>query len=135
MVMVIALVCLVAALGFGLHHAARHPRYQVSRTARRDARRNYHCVEVRAGAYTCGAAQKLEHVRFLSDEAPSLPVPGCRVEKCTCRYIHHDDRREDARRNPYRQGHGMTPAVAGERRSRIDRRKSDERSFRPSMAR
>ena len=135
MVEVIALVVFVVAVSFWWFQAARQKKRQATLASRRHARISYHCVEVRAGDFTCGAAEKLEHVRYLSDEAPSLPVPGCRVERCTCSYIHHDDRRDDDRRNPYGHWSNVPPAIAGERRSRTERRQSRGNTFRPSIAR
>ena len=37
--------------------------------------------------------------RYLSREAPILPLPTCNSKGCACRYLHHDDRRsgEDRR--------------------------------------
>jgi hypothetical protein len=32
--------------------------------------------------------------RFLSGAAPKIPLPGCDVLDCKCRFIHHKDRRE-----------------------------------------
>lgn len=119
----------------GWHRAARQKKLQAVPVAKRAARSDYHCVEVRTGVPACEAAQRLGHTRFLPDEAPSLPVSGCTVKTCTCGYIHHDDRREEDRRNPYGQWANMPPAIAGERRSRRERRKSQERTLRPSMAR
>jgi hypothetical protein len=97
-------------------------------------RSRYHCVEVHGGNTACEAAKSLEGTRFLPDEAPGLPVPGCNTQNCMCRYVHHDDRREDDRRNPYRHFGSGLPGVAGERRARNDRRKSPENAFKPSIA-
>jgi hypothetical protein len=36
--------------------------------------------------------------RFLSREAPQLPLKACDREDCTCRYEHHQDRRKGFRR-------------------------------------
>jgi hypothetical protein len=49
--------------------------------------------------------------------------------------VHHDDRRQEGRRNPYRQWAIVLPDITGERRARNDRRKSPENLFRPSIAR
>ena len=135
MLKVIALVVFGAAIAFWWFLAARQKKHQATLASRRHARSSYHAVEVRAGDFTCGAAQKLEHVRYLSDEAPTLPVPGCKVERCTCSYIHHDDRRDDDRRNPYGHWSNVPPAIAGERRTRTERRKFQGNTFRPSIAR
>jgi hypothetical protein len=58
----------------------------------------YHAVEVVPGRHACAAALALRDRRFLSREAPTLPLTGCSVGECTCRYQHHDDRRFRVRR-------------------------------------
>ena len=91
------------------------------------------------GSHPCKAVRELGGGRYLSDEAPDLPVPGCTAERCTCSYIHYDDRREDDRRNPYGQyasnpyGQFANQAILGERRSRVERRKSQDGTFKPSI--
>lgn len=32
--------------------------------------------------------------RFLSGDAPRLPLPSCGAPTCNCRYVHHGDRRD-----------------------------------------
>ena len=62
--------------------------------------RDYHAVSIRTGSGCCQAAQALGDQRFLSDEAPQLPLPDCTMNgRCRCRYRHHTDRREDFRRD------------------------------------
>ena len=46
----------------------------------------------------CNAAKACEGERFLSTEAPMLPLKGCDAAQCRCRYVHHDDRRAGPRR-------------------------------------
>lgn len=85
----------------------------------------YHAVSVRPGRYPCGAAIQLEGVRFLSADAPRLPLDQCNAGQCTCRYVHHDDRRtdDDRRRNDV---WGSGPSWVGqERRSTKGRRVTD----------
>jgi hypothetical protein len=53
----------------------------------------YHAVVVTAGHPSCEAAKQLATVRFLKREAPSLPLAGCYVRPCECRYSHYADRR------------------------------------------
>ncbi len=130
----VILIALVGAGLIGWRFVARQRRQRAILAAVQNRTRSYHSVEVLAGFYSCGAAQQLAHARFLSDEAPSLPVPGCRVERCTCRYIHHDDRREDDRRNPYGRARAMPPAIAGERRAKRDRRRAQDNLLRPAIA-
>ena len=135
MLQVLALVFFVAAVALWWSHANRQKKNRAVRAARRNAHSSYHCVEVRAGVPACNAVRHLGNVRFLSAEAPSLPVPGCTVQKCGCSYLHHDDRREDDRRNPYGQWANVPHSIGGERRRRVDRRKSQDSTFRPSIAR
>lgn len=59
----------------------------------------YHAVSVvmpLAGA--CQAAAQCAGKRFLSAEAPKIPMKGCDSPVCRCRYQHHDDRRVGPRR-------------------------------------
>jgi hypothetical protein len=132
MVQIIALVLFVAAGVFWWRFAAKRKKKSAAPPARRNTGKNYHCVEVRPGTPACKVARDLGSTRFLSDEAPSLPLAGCTVEKCTCSFVHHDDRREDDRRHPYKQWAGLPPMVTGERRAKTERRKS-ESTFKPRI--
>jgi hypothetical protein len=82
----------------------------------------FHCVEVKATECICDAVQRIEGRRFLSEEAPMLPLPDCTAGICCCRYEHHDDRRQDLRRNPYGIQRAVPPPHVDE-----DRRASKER--------
>lgn len=62
----------------------------------------FHAVSIRTGLEACAAAKALEGQRFLSDAAPSIPLPGCDSGDCRCRFVHFSDRRAgDDRRSPY----------------------------------
>jgi hypothetical protein len=140
MIQAVTLVLLLAvAAAFWWHRMARQKKRRSALAARRNAhntQNSFHCVEVFTGVHGCEAAQLLVNSRFLSDEAPRLPVSGCTAIKCTCSYIHHEDRREeDDRRYPFGQWARVPPTIAGERRSRTERRKSQKGTFRSSMAR
>jgi hypothetical protein len=58
----------------------------------------HHAVVVVPGRNACAEVYALRSRRFLSREAPVLPLPGCGSAKCECRYEHHDDRRKGFRR-------------------------------------
>ena len=59
----------------------------------------FHGVEITSNAPQCPAIIALGHHRFLSDEAPRLPIIGCdRRNACRCVYKHFADRRTDIRR-------------------------------------
>jgi hypothetical protein len=78
----------------------RRPPPQPSRNSH-----TYHCVSIRYRSDACEEVRKLRDYRFLSNEAPALPLPDCRTEQCRCQYVHHDDRRMDDRRSPITSAH------------------------------
>ncbi len=87
--------------------------------------RRWHAVSVKPGTGACNAAISGKNRRWLSREAPLLPLPGCtRPDTCQCTYNHHDDRRTDSRRAADLDAFSQGPRVANERRSRKSRRVS-----------
>ena len=58
----------------------------------------WHAVSVIPCRGACVAARESSRVRFLSKEAPVLPLSGCPLRVCECRYRHHEDRRRSLRR-------------------------------------
>lgn len=132
MVQVLALGVALVGMAWWWYARARR---RAARDAGRAARNHYHCVEVQAGSQACEAVREWGGKRFLSDEAPPLPVVGCRSALCGCRYVHYDDRRQDDRRNPYGQWANIPLTLVGERRSRTERRQPQEGTFRPMIAR
>ena len=58
----------------------------------------HHAVSVVTGPRCCAEAKALRGQKFLSREAPSLPLQGCNRDDCTCRYEHYEDRRATPRR-------------------------------------
>jgi hypothetical protein len=68
--------------------------------------KQWHAISIDAKASSCAAAQELRKKRFLSKEAPILPLANCsNPGSCPCTYKHHDDRRGKSRRG---DGTGMT---------------------------
>jgi len=57
----------------------------------------YRCVRVNPGAVPCGLARNIAGRRFLPDEIPALPLPGCDAGACECSYELLDDRRDGKR--------------------------------------
>ncbi len=84
----------------------------------------YHAVEVRAAEGACELARAIRGVRFLSAEAPSIPLPSCTTGRCACVYVHHADRRVGQRRDAYLHGAYRQGERQDERR-RTPRRLSD----------
>lgn len=59
----------------------------------------WHAVGILCGKPSCRAAMAARKIRFLSAEAPQLPLSGCTQSKtCTCKYKHFADRRAGPRR-------------------------------------
>ena len=59
---------------------------------------SHHAVSIATGPRCCGPARALRGERFLSREAPKLPLKDCDAADCACRYEHHQDRRQNLRR-------------------------------------
>ena len=89
----------------------------------RAVRHRWHAVAVVGTADACAAALACRDRRYLSAEAPRLPLAGCDASCCDCRYAHFDDRRRAARRA---QERGSTPKrVAVDKRAHRGRRATD----------
>ena len=86
----------------------------------------FHSVSIRLSKNACAAAEDLSGRRFLATTAPTLPLPECDADDCTCRFEHHKDRRSGKdRRNPFSPGviRSSTSAGQSELRDGADRRK------------
>ncbi len=93
---------------------------------------SYHAVSIKFESRACMAAKTMEGQRFLSSEAPRLPLPGCDVTDCKCHFAHHKDRRVSKdRRNVFNaSGHSDTTGRhEQERRGTKDRRHDDDDDF------
>lgn len=66
--------------------------------APRKASKPYHAVCVVPGERACPAVEELRGRRYLSREAPILPLKKCNAASCSCRYGHFEDRRNGQRR-------------------------------------
>ncbi len=61
--------------------------------------RDRSAVSIRHTGSCCEAVKNVETQRFLSVDAPGLPLADCSTpNQCQCKYRHHTDRREDPRR-------------------------------------
>jgi len=96
-------------------------------TATKDPEKTaYHAVSIKFDKHACDAAKEMSGRRFLSSAAPRLPLPGCNVLECRCRFAHHQDRRSSKdRRSPFAAAGfgGGTGSFEKERREKSDRRK------------
>ena len=84
-------------------------------------------MEIRHAPDACEAVRAIAGKRYLSAEAPLLPLKDCdRSACCKCRYHHRPDRRD----GPRRASEGVIPTSAPqnetERRARKGRRSDDD---------
>lgn len=90
----------------------------------------FHAVSIHYPSGACAAVKALAGERYLSTEAPPLPLPDCTHAKCECRFVHHPDRRSGKdRRSPFASG-GIpsgTGKFDAERRDGADRRRDASR--------
>jgi hypothetical protein len=87
----------------------------------------WHAVSVVSGVERCTAASALRQKRFLSIEAPRLPLADCTMPAaCQCRYQHHPDRRVGMRRETDRGGLPYPWQGPELRRNPLGRRASDK---------
>lgn len=87
---------------------------------------HWHAVAIKPKGQCCEAVQAHRTGRFLSSDAPRLPLPECSsADTCTCVYKHHADRRAQPRRQEERDGLRRSGKVEQERRLTHDRRKTD----------
>jgi hypothetical protein len=90
----------------------------------RSVRHRWHAVSIVTTAGACAAAAACKDRRYLSAEAPRLPLAGCDATCCDCRYAHYADRRRGPRRAEERTG--VSPKrVSAEQRVRAGRRAAD----------
>jgi hypothetical protein len=84
----------------------------------------YHAVAVIPGPSACASAHRFAGKRYLSLQAPRLPLPTCDAAACNCRFKHFNDRRAGPRR---RADVGFMPGTfnGDERRQTRGRRAED----------
>ncbi|HUF21745.1 MAG TPA: hypothetical protein VMP00_13455 [Burkholderiales bacterium] len=121
----ILLVAVLAFLKWRSRDAVRKDPDATDLSASARLKAGYHAVSIRPGAPACRVARDLEDQRFLSGSAPRIPLAGCDVSDCSCRFAHHDDRRAgDDRRTPYPPSIGLDAGSTGaEQRLTPDRRR------------
>ena len=87
---------------------------------------HWHAVAIKPKGQCCEAVQARRTARFLSKEAPRLPLAECSTsDTCSCVYKHHADRRAHPRRQDETNGLRRSGKVTQERRTTHDRRKTD----------
>lgn len=107
--------------------ATKHNKTSASKPSSQSSNR-YRCVEMLPCLNACAAVKSYKHVKILLDKAPALPLSGCDSKKCECKFIRHNDRRSDDRRERQtsaRQVIAGTQVIANnqDKREKTDRRK------------
>ena len=73
----------------------------------------------------CDVVGRLRGRRFLMTNAPPIPLPGCNMKKCNCRYARFKDRRQETRRG---DDFGITNAMftASDKREKSGGRRAED---------
>jgi hypothetical protein len=86
----------------------------------------WHAVSIVTTQASCHTARALRGMRFLSNEAPHLPLTECCAgATCPCAYKHYADRRGPPRRAEELTGLRRPNPGAQERRQQSGRRSTD----------
>ena len=130
---IISTLIFLTAIGYWFLQSRSNKRPQAARTKiRQENNRSnrYHAVTVIPGDCSCSAVAALDGQRFLTSEnVPNLPVLDCSSANCTCRYVHHEDRR--GAHGNRRVGYSMQTELYGldsqitDRRGKRGRRATD----------
>jgi hypothetical protein len=101
------------------------PKDPAAKPAKRELRNRWHAITVVPGANHCQAADAAKGRRYLSAQAPKLPLRECDAAACTCKYRHHEDRRGIPRRSEEARGGGLRSRTGADRRGNRGRRELD----------
>jgi len=97
------------------------PKQAVTTSSRK---KEFGAVSIQLGPQACSAAKYLSGKRFLSSEAPALPLSKCDISDCKCKYQYYSDRRsEDDRRYPSAIMQGLYSDKDKRENSKLGRRK------------
>lgn len=91
------------------------------------AGKSYAGIAIKLCANACDAAKELEKTRYLSGQAPLLPLTDCNQPNCACKYVHYSDRRDvnEDRRHAYSMKTELYDSTGNQnRREKKERRNS-----------
>jgi len=132
-IMALILVFLLAMWLFVRRRQAARTKDAQPATRSSSSNKAFHAVSISFPSNACNAAKEMDGRRFLSTAAPKLPLADCDVLECSCRFVHHEDRRTSKdRRSPFApSGYGTaTGSFKQEQRKGKDRRaETDEDLF------
>jgi hypothetical protein len=122
MVTIVILVAIALLAGGGYWSWSRRVPARDSTPRAVHAPKPFAGVEIRLRLGACEAAQALEGERFLSNQAPALPLPDCTAARCSCNFVKLSDRRTEDERRLGHQGLKASLFLNAERRNPGDRR-------------
>lgn len=93
------------------------------------AKPSYRCVKIEAGQSGCQHVQVLVAKPILVDDAPRLPLLGCNVAQCDCKFIRYDDRRSGEDRRTNSAEAATNAKIYADKRIRRDRRRASIQHF------
>lgn len=93
------------------------------------AKPSYRCVKIETGASACQHVQALVAKPILVDDAPRLPVLGCNVAQCDCKFTRYDDRRSGRDRRMGTAEAAANAKIYADKRIRRDRRRASIQHF------
>jgi hypothetical protein len=99
----------------------KFPAKKSAPTRERRAPQRWHAVGITGTSKACAAALACKGKRYLSGDAPHLPLAECDAARCECKYRHFEDRRGASRR----QGDPPPMREATNRRGNRGRRATD----------
>jgi ABC-type nickel/cobalt efflux system permease component RcnA len=130
--MLVILILLFGAvlIYFFLIHKKTHSRKRHHKNHDTKQPHPYHSVTITTEAGGCQEAAELANKRFLSADAPPLPLANCQAAQCHCHYIHYEDRRDEhgSRRNHFGLSHDLFggDGQSNRREPKKGRRQSDK---------
>ena len=129
LVVIIALILMAVWLSRRLFPVGKKHLYESTKSPDKLASHSsgYEAVTIHSYKDKCLAAAQVAGQRFLSSEAPSIPLESCTSETCHCVYMHHSDRRNgtDRRANHNSSEEFLTARGSQNCRSSHGRRASD----------
>jgi hypothetical protein len=92
---VIVLIVLTILLSRKMFPVGKNHLYESAKGPEKLSSHSTACKAVSIHSYKdrCSAAKQIAGQRFLSSEAPAIPLKSCTSEACHCVYMHHTDRR------------------------------------------
>lgn len=122
--MLFAIAAVIASAAAAYWFLARRGVARASPVRKTRPRAQFSSAEIRLRRNACEPARALQGRRFLSTEAPALPLPDCSAPRCSCSFIKLSDRRTERRRLEL-DGLIASMFLTTNRREKRDRRRAE----------